>query len=193
MVSIRTGDAVFRTADDGRIAEWNSSCESLTGIARGDAEGRYCWEVIAGRDADGGIICHPGCSIARLAKEGWPVRCTDLHVRTPLGPHRLSISTIVVRGGDGTTVLHPLREALSGPQPPATELQRPRLTRRQMEILTLLSDGMLVKQIAARLERSETTIRNHVHSILVELGAHSQLEAVARARALGLVQDARSA
>jgi DNA-binding CsgD family transcriptional regulator len=193
MVSIRTGDAVFRTAEDGRIDEWNSSCESLTGIPRGEAEGRYCWEVIAGRDADGGIVCHPGCSIARLAKQGWPVRCTDLHVRTPLGPRRLSISTIVVRGGDGMTVLHPLREALPGPQPRSTGLPQPRLTTRQTEILTLLADGMLVKQIAARLERSETTIRNHVHSILIELGAHSQLEAVARARELGLLQDVRSA
>src|SRR5262249_53906100 len=69
-----------------------------------------CWEVIAGRDAAGGIVCHPGCSVARLAQEGWPVRCTDLHVRTPLGRRRLTISTIVLRDEDDMTVLHPVRE-----------------------------------------------------------------------------------
>src|SRR5215831_9926232 len=116
VVVIRTGDAVFRTTEDSRIAEWNSACEQLTGIAAGDAEGRHCWEVIAGRDGDGGIVCHPGCSTARLARKGWPVRCADLHVRTPSGPRRLTISTIVVETEAETTVLHPLREAAPAPE-----------------------------------------------------------------------------
>ena len=43
-----------------------------------------------------------------------------------------------------------------------------------------------MKEIAGRLTLSEATVRNHVRAILRELGAHSQLEAVARARALPL-------
>jgi DNA-binding NarL/FixJ family response regulator len=44
-----------------------------------------------------------------------------------------------------------------------------------------------VKTIARRLGLMETTVRNHVRLLLLALGAHSQLEAVARARAHGLL------
>jgi DNA-binding CsgD family transcriptional regulator len=188
MDELRSGAAVFRTEADSRIRDWNPACERLTGIAAAAAEGRHCWDVIAGHDADGGIVCHPGCSIARLAREGWPVRCTDLHMRTPLGPKRVTISTIVLRG-DETIILHPLRE--SDERPPARVAAEPEpcLTRRQREILGLLVEGVRAKQIAARLTLSETTVRNHIRAVLRELGAHSQLEAVARARALSLVLE----
>jgi len=183
MPEIRSGDAVFTTAPDGRIAEWNDAAAELTGIEAADAEGRQCWEVIGGRDERGALVCHPGCSIARLAREGWPVRCTDLHVPTPRGTRRLTFSTIVVPGPEGKLVLHPMRE--EAPPPPQPAEPEPALTRRQHEILVLLADGVRAKEIALRLTLSETTVRNHIRAILLELGAHSQLEAVARARSLG--------
>ncbi|HET7647272.1 MAG TPA: PAS domain-containing protein, partial [Gaiellaceae bacterium] len=111
MDELRSGAAVFRTDADSRIHDWNPEAERLTGIPAAQAEGRPCWDVIAGRDADGGIVCHPGCSIARLAREGWPVRCTDLHMRTRFGPKQITISTIVLRSERETTILHPVREA----------------------------------------------------------------------------------
>lgn len=61
------------------------------------------------------------------------------------------------------------------------------LTRRQREVLSLLEEGVQAKVIARRLEISETTVRNHIQAILSELRCHSQLEAVAKARRLGLV------
>jgi DNA-binding NarL/FixJ family response regulator len=51
----------------------------------------------------------------------------------------------------------------------------------------LLGQGVPVKSVAARLGIRETTARNHVRAVLVELGAHSQLEAVATGRRLGLL------
>ena len=68
-------------------------------------------------------------------------------------------------------------------------MREPSLTPRQREVLALLAGGVRARQIAARLTLSETTVRNHIRAILVELEAHSQLEAVARARALALVQE----
>jgi len=56
------------------------------------------------------------------------------------------------------------------------------LTSREFEVLALLGEGMQAKAIALRLGLSETTVRNHIHSILRKLGCHSQLEAVAVAR-----------
>lgn len=56
-----------------------------------------------------------------------------------------------------------------------------RLSPRQQEILLLLGHGIRVREIAARLDLSETTVRNHVRELLRRTGCHSQLEAVARA------------
>jgi DNA-binding CsgD family transcriptional regulator len=186
MPELRSRAPVFRTDEDSRIRDWNPACERLTGISADEAEGRPCWEIIAGHDPDGGIVCHPGCSIARLARQGWPVDCTDLHVRTLFGTKRLTISTIVLKDDAETTILHPLREAADTQPPHSSGGREPCLTRRQREILHLLVEGVRVKQIAARLTLSETTVRNHVRAILRELDAHSQLEAVARAHELSL-------
>jgi GAF domain-containing protein len=61
------------------------------------------------------------------------------------------------------------------------------LTPRQLEVLTLLSRGRSAKEIANELNVSHETARNHIRAVLRALGAHSQLEAVSRARALGLL------
>lgn len=63
----------------------------------------------------------------------------------------------------------------------------PELTTRQSEILRLLAAGKTTREIARTLYLSEATVRNHVRAILLSLGAHSQLEALARAREMGLL------
>ena len=45
-----------------------------------------------------------------------------------------------------------------------------RLTRRQREIATLISEGLSNKQIARRLSIEQATVKNHVHNILSKLG-----------------------
>jgi DNA-binding NarL/FixJ family response regulator len=62
-----------------------------------------------------------------------------------------------------------------------------RLTARQQEVLHLLADGVPAKTIAAQLGVVEATVRNHIRAILVALDAHSQLEAIANARRLQLI------
>jgi DNA-binding NarL/FixJ family response regulator len=61
------------------------------------------------------------------------------------------------------------------------------LTRRELEVLNVMADGSRPPVIAAKLGISIHTVRGHVESVLRKLGAHSQLEAVAMARDLGLV------
>lgn len=65
----------------------------------------------------------------------------------------------------------------------------PNLTPRQREVLELISYGRSVKEVKAELGISEATVRGHVRLVLQTLGAHSQLEAVARARELGLLSS----
>lgn len=175
---------------DLRVTTWNEAAEALTGVPAEEVVGRYCWEVLCATDERGGIECHAGCSNARLAREGWPVPTRELWIRTSAGKKRVSVTTVAVRGRDGAVFVHLMRNgqdlAASGPdqegKPPP-----PPLTARQREILGLLADGVPAKVIATRLHLSETTIRNHIRGILTQLGSHSQLEAVAKARRLGIL------
>jgi DNA-binding NarL/FixJ family response regulator len=55
------------------------------------------------------------------------------------------------------------------------------LTDREREILTLLVDGLVMKQIASRLAISYHTVDTHVRNIYDKLHVHSRAEAVAKA------------
>jgi DNA-binding CsgD family transcriptional regulator len=187
-IMVRSALPLFRTTRALRIVEWNRAAEELSGIEESDAVGRNCWEVIRGRDRDGSLVCHRGCSIGRLAREGWPVRCADLHVRMPSGVERMTVSTIVVGDGDDAYVLHPMRPVPAAAGVPPPPRAAPELTTRQREIVQLLAEGVRAKEIARRLDLSVPTVRNHIHQALRRLGATSQLEAVAKARAFGLVR-----
>jgi len=61
------------------------------------------------------------------------------------------------------------------------------LTSREMEILNYIAQGYLNKQIAAELDISEQTIKNHVTSILRKLNANARTEAVVVAIKQGLI------
>jgi PAS domain S-box-containing protein len=186
----RSGDALFTFDGDLTIVGWNRAAEELTGIAAPDAVGRPCWEVVGGLDERGSLVCHAGCSGARLAGQGWPVRCQRLLVKTGGGARKaVSVSTIVVRNGGDPLYMHLMR---NGPEVLLDDAARPSgpeptLTSRQTEVLELMGDGHSAKAISERLEIAEPTVRNHIRAILLELGCHSQLEALAKARRWGLL------
>jgi len=61
------------------------------------------------------------------------------------------------------------------------------LTPRETEILTYMAQGYFNKQIAAALNISEQTIKNHITSILRKLDANARTEAVVTAIKKGLI------
>lgn len=63
----------------------------------------------------------------------------------------------------------------------------PDLTEREREVLGLLAAGIDPQTIARQLGIRVHTCRGYVRNVLVKLGAHSQLEAVAVARRYGLI------
>jgi DNA-binding NarL/FixJ family response regulator len=65
------------------------------------------------------------------------------------------------------------------------------LTRREREVLLLLTEGLRGTEIATRLSISPRTVRTYVQSILHKLQVHSRLEAVAVALEAGLVDGMR--
>jgi DNA-binding CsgD family transcriptional regulator len=176
----RSGDALMAFAPDLRVDTWNDELESLTGIPAADAIGRPCWEVLGGLDERGALICHRGCSMARLAREGWPIPSRRLLITTAGRRKLVTMSTIAAVNADsGAVGLHlfrPTPDVEAGPAPES------HLTARQHEVLELIAEGAPAKVIATRLGVAEVTIRNHIRAILLQLGCHSQLEALAEAR-----------
>lgn len=61
------------------------------------------------------------------------------------------------------------------------------LTERELAVVRLLAEGRSNAVIASELTISVNTVRNHVQNVLNKLGAHSKLEAVAKARESGLL------
>ncbi len=62
-----------------------------------------------------------------------------------------------------------------------------KLTAREKEALSLLTEGLDSKQIAVRLNISVKTERNHMASILAKLGTHSRLQTLVFALRHGVV------
>jgi PAS domain S-box-containing protein len=182
--TVRSGDALFAFDPDLTIVSWNRAAEELTGVPADAAVGRHCWEVLGGHDERGNLVCHPGCSTARLAREGWPVACQSLLIKARDGRRRVAVSTVAVDEGDRPLFLHvmvPHREPVSPRAAPVL------LTPRQQQVLRLLADGLPAKVIATRLGVAEATVRNHIRAILAALETHSQLAAIAKARRLELI------
>ena len=67
------------------------------------------------------------------------------------------------------------------------EAQLDRLTPREKEVLLLMAEGLPSREIAARMGISYTTVRTHIRSLGSKLTVHSKLEAIVKARELGLI------
>jgi DNA-binding NarL/FixJ family response regulator len=61
------------------------------------------------------------------------------------------------------------------------------LTRRELEILELISSGLTMRQIATRLGISPRTVETHVAKLYRKLAVRTRVQAVARAASLGLI------
>ncbi|GAP14663.1 two component transcriptional regulator, LuxR family [Longilinea arvoryzae] len=76
---------------------------------------------------------------------------------------------------------------LSRPAPkPDFELVDP-LSSREVEILRLVSTGLSNKEIADKLVIAEGTVKNHLTNILAKLSAKDRMQAVIKARDLGII------
>ncbi len=81
-------------------------------------------------------------------------------------------------------IVSPVRASLR--EAPATRGNAAGLTKREVEVLTLLAEGLRNAQIADRLVVSEKTVDHHVSAILRKLDARTRGEASAQAARLGL-------
>lgn len=83
-----------------------------------------------------------------------------------------------------------LMKALAATQPPvaAPPRQDLLLTRQELRVLQLLAEGYSNGAMADKLELSDSTVRTHLRSINLKLGAHNRGQAVAAARRLAVIR-----
>jgi two-component system NarL family response regulator len=61
------------------------------------------------------------------------------------------------------------------------------LTRRELQVLTLVADGLPNRAVASELHISENTVKNHMRNVHEKLGVHTRTEAVVKAARDGLL------
>ncbi len=72
-------------------------------------------------------------------------------------------------------------------QTPAADAESDPLTERELEILQLVAEGLLYKEIAERTHASIHTVHTHIKRIYHKLHAHGRQEAIVAARQAGLL------
>jgi PAS domain S-box-containing protein len=194
----RAGDGVFVIGTDGKVVLWNRAAERIMGYTAREVIGRACCDVFAGRDDKDNRLCFQGCHVQSLVNMGDPVQNFDMRTRNKAGQIIwVNVSVLVVPNGRPTTgmVVHMIRDVTASKELLTMVHERlaaasghtngtpveASLTRRELEVLRLVAEGVRTKEAASRLHVSPATIRNHVQNILSRLGVHSRLEAVAYA------------
>lgn len=76
---------------------------------------------------------------------------------------------------------------LARPGPTPSDPNAPRLTPRETELLALIADGNSYAECARAMGIALSGVQTHVRNLYRKLGAHSQLQAVKRARDQGLL------
>lgn len=102
-----------------------------------------------------------------------------------------------INAGQGASYIKDLRSPVYAKQQgdvvivthnaPVDEMDLPRLSRREHQVLVLLGEGMTNAQIALKLNLSSRTIRAYVAAMKTRFSAQNIQQLVARAVALGLI------
>jgi DNA-binding CsgD family transcriptional regulator len=185
---------------DALSSDWLVSLDSLPVAAYlVDRDRRLRWQNAAsialvgdlrGR-LDAGFLSPADLARARAAfaekRGGAPLTTIEVTVGCADGERRrVAVNSIPVRNADGEMIgTFGLASVVDDAEPPHP--RPPALSTRERETLTLLAAGCSTNQMAQHMGVAAETVRNHVKRLLRRLDAHSRLEAVAKARELGLI------
>lgn len=197
-----TRDALVEVDGNDRIVAWSPEAEGLTGFRAATVRGRGFCELLEARDLWGNRACNAGLHESLRHRE--PLRPFLLEIRTAAGQAtRIVVHPVPVAGaGRSAAILAywlrpdlrrrrdrrrpvPLTDLHAAAAEPRSGVSPSPLSPREIEVLRLLAAGTSTAAIAQRLGIAAVTVRNHVQRLLDRLGAHSRLEAVARARERG--------
>lgn len=117
------------------------------------------------------------------------VSATDSHSVAEMALEKGALG-FVSKSSDSTTLLHAIKTVMNGDiySPMINDnANKTKVTSRQYEILCLLSEGMLNKQIALELSISTNTVKAHLHDIFRHFNVSNRTAAVQSAQKSGLL------
>jgi LuxR family maltose regulon positive regulatory protein len=84
--------------------------------------------------------------------------------------------------------VEPEKEVMSQPIVIDSEWIEP-LSERELEVLQLIAEGLSRQEIATKLVLSLNTVKTHARNVYSKLGVNNQMQAVGKARGLGLLDQ----
>jgi len=193
-----TADGVFVSAPTGEILFCNPAAEKILEASAQQVVGQKCGEFFNGRDSNGNQLCQWPCPLKMTMSRGDLIQHFEMATRTRTGkPLWIDVSCVALPSEDNQppTVVHLFRDVTASHQLEVLVRQQlaqsqlamteknvspvGELTRRELQIVTLMRTGATTAAIAEQLFISKTTVRNHIQNIFSKLKVHSRLEAVA--------------
>jgi len=122
-------------------------------------------------------IC-PWSSMLRLVLAGQFIAPGDLIGAAANDPqHAQSDNAVAANTGALPPPTHPPQQSGTGPNGTPATSPDPGLTRREKEVLELVSQGGRNKTIAHEMSLSEHTVKLHLHNAITKIGARNRTEA----------------
>jgi len=178
-VEAREGLADVLRAGGFRVVEAGDGAEALT-------EARACWPVAAILEIPLGTIS--GYEVCRTLKAEHGPELAVIFLSGARTEPFDRVAGLLIGADDYVTkpsaadeVLTRVRVVTQRTQAPAAGAVHHHLTRREHEVLTLLSEGLRWSDIAEHLVISPKTVATHAENIRRKLGVSSRAEAVALA------------
>jgi DNA-binding NarL/FixJ family response regulator len=144
-------------------------------------------------------ISRPTLAIVALGMlgEDHVVECAEAGIVGYVGRDAslLDLIATVRSVADGETLCTPrmaarlMRRVAELANQPRSSRIPPRLTRRELQIVVLIDEGLSNKEIAQRLHIELPTVKHHVHNVIEKLGVRSRLQVAAHARRYALEPD----
>jgi PAS domain S-box-containing protein len=110
-----TSDGAFIMNEKNQIIFWNQAAETLLGYTAEEVAGMLCYEILGGRDEQGGTLCQRYCRIAVSAAQGETLPTLDVFAQTRSGQGRwINVTTFTLPTGApeiGNVIVHLFRDA----------------------------------------------------------------------------------
>jgi PAS domain S-box-containing protein len=142
------------------------------------SEGKYVWlnvSIISPPDGSDPFVTH-------IVRDITQEKTRELAVNQFLADLGSTNLMPKENSGDKASLKNPVA---AGHLPPEKTMSA--LSDREIEVLTLLAEGLSTKSLAQKLDISHFTARNHIQNILVKLELHSKAQAVSYAFKQGIL------
>jgi DNA-binding CsgD family transcriptional regulator len=192
-----TGDPAFAVDRSGVIVLWNAAAEKAFGYETAAALGQKCWRLLSGQNTHNNRYCGRHCPLREMAFLHEPISGFQSTFKTAsdqLKPFTVSCLTVFNQPGSDI-LLHTCRpenktlEAGNFRVPSGTPAnnQAGTLSKREIEVLSLLADKLSTEKIAATMSISTRTVRTHIQHLMYKLQVHKRREAIRVGKRLELI------